>query len=173
IVRSKQSEEVLGVVRNQIQQLDPRLPLTNVMSLDGVLRQSLWGARLAASLLTVLGSMSPVLAIIGIYGVMAYSVSQRRQEIGLRLAPAAAPKNVLHMVSGQSLRLALAGAAAGILISLGATRFIANLLYGSATDSVSFLAASAIVVAAALAASYLPARRATRIDPVIALRTDA
>jgi putative ABC transport system permease protein len=164
---------VLGLVRNQIQQLDPRLPLTNVMSLDGALRRSLWGARLGASLLTVLGSISLVLAIIGIYGVMAYSVNQRRQEIGLRLALGAAPGSVQHMVLGQSLRLALAGVAGGILISLGATRFIANLLYGSATDGVSFLGASVIVVAAALAASYLPARRATRIDPVIALRTGA
>jgi putative ABC transport system permease protein len=173
LVRSKQPEEVLGLVRNQIQQLDPRLPLTNVMSLDGALRQSLWGARLGASLLTVLGSISLVLAIIGIYGVMAYSVNQRRQEIGLRLALGANPGSVQQMVLGQSLRLALAGVAGGVLISLGATRFIANLLYGSATDSVSFLGASVIVVAAALAASYLPARCATRIDPVIALRTDA
>jgi predicted permease len=173
VVRSKQPEEVLGLVRNQIQQLDPRLPLTNAMTLNGALRQSLWGARLGASLLTVLGSISLVLAIIGIYGVMAYSVNQRSQEIGLRLALGAAPGGVKQMMLGQSLRLALAGVAGGILISLGATRFIANLLYGSATDSVSFLGASMIVVAAALAASYLPARRATRIDPVIALRTDA
>jgi ABC-type antimicrobial peptide transport system permease subunit len=121
----------------------------------------------------VLGSISLVLAIIGIYGVMSYSVNQRSQEIGLRLALGAAPGGLQQMVLGQSLRLALAGVAGGILISLGATRFIANLLYGSATDSVSFLGASMIVVAAALAASYLPARRATRIDPVIALRTDA
>jgi predicted permease len=173
IVRSKQPEEVLGLVRNQIQQLDARLPLTNVMSLDGALRRALWGARLGASLLTVLGSVSLVLAIIGIYGVTAYSVNQRRREIGLRLALGATPGSVQQMVLGQSVRLALAGAAAGVLISFGATRYIANLLYGSATDSVSFLTASVIVVAAALAASYLPARRATRIDPVIALRTDA
>ena len=103
----------------------------------------------------------------------AYSVNQRRQEIGLRLALGAAPGSVQQMLLGQSVRLALAGAAAGVLISFGATRYIANLLYGSATDSVSFLGATVIVVAAALAASYLPARRATRIDPVIALRTDA
>jgi len=172
LVRTNQPEEILGLVRNQIQQLDRRLPITNVMSMDDALYESLWAPRLAASLLTVLGGMSLMLAVIGIYGVMAYSVSQRRQEIGLRLALGAGPQSVLRMVLGQSLRLALAGVAAGILISLGATRFIATLLYGSATDAPSFLAASGIVVAAALAASYLPARRATRIDPVIALRAE-
>src|SRR5262249_16796847 len=108
IVRSKQPEEVLGLVRNQIQELDTRLPLTNVLSVDGALRRALWGAKLGASLLTVLGSITLVLAVIGIYGVMAYSVNQRRQEIGLRLALGAAPGSVQQMVLGQSLRLALA-----------------------------------------------------------------
>jgi predicted permease len=172
LVRAQRPDTVLAGVRRQIQELDAHLPIVNVMSLSEALRQSLWATRLAASLLTVLGLVSLMLAVIGIYGVMAYSVSQRTQEIGLRLALGAARRSVFSLVLGQSLRLSLAGVAVGVAVSLGATRLIASLLYGSATDMVTFAAASAIVVAAALAASFVPARRATHIDPMIALRAE-
>jgi predicted permease len=172
IVRAQRPDAVLGSVRGEIQRLDARLPIANVMSLADALRESLWAHRLAASLLTVLGFISLMLAAVGIYGVMAYSVSQRTQEIGLRLALGAHRGAVLNLVLGQSFRLSLVGVAVGLAISIGATRFIAHLLYGNAVDVVTFFIASATVVVAALVASFVPARRATRIDPMIALRND-
>ena len=112
-----------------------------------------------------------MLAAVGLYGVMAYSVSQRIQEIGIRMALGARPRDVLALTVGQGMRLTLLGLAAGVLVALAVTRVLTGLLvHVSATDPLIFAGASLFLAAVALAASYLPARRATRIDPNVALR---
>src|SRR5581483_4475762 len=111
------------------------------------------------------------LAVIGIYGVMAYSVSQRRRELGIRMALGASRRDVIRLVVGQGLRLTIAGVAIGLVASLALSRLIASLLVNvSPTDVVTFAVVPAVLAAAALGASYLPAVRATRIDPLVALR---
>jgi ABC-type antimicrobial peptide transport system permease subunit len=112
-----------------------------------------------------------VLASIGLYGVMAYSVTQRSHELGIRMALGAAPRDVLQLVLRQGARLILIGAAAGLLVSLVMTRVITRLLFGvSATDPATFVGVVMVLVLVALAACYLPARRASRVDPMVALR---
>jgi ABC-type antimicrobial peptide transport system permease subunit len=157
-------------VRNQIQRLDPRLPITNVSTLTEVLHSSLWAPRMAAWLLTVLGFVSLMLAVIGIYGSMAYSVSQRTRELGIRVALGADAATVIRLVLHQGLRLSLIGIAVGLAVALAASRLITGLLYGSATDPVILVAVPVILGVAVVAASYLPARRATRADPLRSLR---
>jgi putative ABC transport system permease protein len=171
-VRATRPGSVLGTVRSQVQQLDPRLPI-DVWTLSDVVYMSLWTPRMAAWLLTLLGVISLLLAVIGVYGVMAYSVSQRTRELGLRVALGADRGDVIRLVVGEGFRLTLAGIALGLATALAASRLVAGLLYGSATDPVTFVVVPAILAGAVLAASYLPALRATRIEPTVALRTDA
>jgi ABC-type antimicrobial peptide transport system permease subunit len=124
-------------------------------------------------LLVGFGALALVLAVVGTYGVIAYSVSQRRQEIGIRMALGATRRDVLGMVLATALRLAGAGIAIGILLAIAATRAVSSLLYGvGTTDPVTFGLTVAILFAAALTAAYLPARRATRVDPMAALRSE-
>jgi putative ABC transport system permease protein len=164
-------QAVLGTVRGELQQLDRTLPLTNVFTLADIFGQALWAPRMAASLLAVFAGLSLVLAIIGIYGVMAYAVSQRTRELGIRMALGASRSDVVRLVVAQGLRLTLMGVGVGLAASLAVTRLIASLLYAvSATDLVTFTAVPLLLAAAALGASYLPALRATRIDPMVALR---
>jgi putative ABC transport system permease protein len=126
---------------------------------------------MGASLLAVFAGLSLVLAVIGIYGVMAYSVSQRRRELGIRMALGASRADVLRLVVLQGLRLTMMGVACGLVASFAASRLIASMLFDvSPTDVVTFVAVPALLALAALGASYLPARRATRIDPMVALR---
>jgi predicted permease len=173
VVRARRPGVVLGTVRSQVQQLDPRLPISDVWTLSDVVYRSLWAPRMAAWLLTLLGVISLLLAVIGVYGVMAYSVSQRTRELGLRVALGADRGDVIRLVVGEGLQLALTGIAIGLTAALAASRLVAGLLYGSATDPVAFVAIPAILAAAVLVASYMPARRATRIEPIVALHTDA
>jgi len=172
-VRANRPGAVLGTVRSQVQQLDPRLPISDVWTLSDIVYMSLWTPRMAAWLLTLLGVISLLLAVIGVYGVMSYSVSQRMRELGLRAALGAARGDVIRLVIGEGFRLSLAGIAVGLAAALAASHLVAGLLYGSATDPVTFVAVPAILAAAVLVASYVPARRATRIEPIVALRTDA
>jgi putative ABC transport system permease protein len=114
-----------------------------------------------------------LLAAIGIYGLVSYWVTQRTYEIGLRVAIGATRSRVISMVLGQGLRVALYGIAAGVIVALAATRFLASLLYGvGATDPLTFTAVTALVLAVAITATALPAWRASRIDPIVSLRVD-
>jgi len=170
-VKASQPSAVLGTVRREVQQLDRNLPLTNVFTLSEIFDQALWAPRMAAWLLAVFAGLSLAISVIGIYGVMAYAVSQRTRELGIRMALGASRGDVLRLVVMQGLRLTLMGVAFGLAASLAVTRLIASLLYSvSPTDLVTFTVVPLLLGAAALLASYLPALRATRIDPMVALR---
>jgi len=170
-VKAAQPQAVLGTVRGEIQQLDRNLPLTGVFTLNEIFDQALWAPRMAASLLATFAGLSLVLSVIGIYGVMAYSVSQRTRELGIRMALGASRADVLRLVVFQGLRLTLMGVVIGLAASFAITRLVVSLLYSvSATDLVTFTVVPLLLAGAALVASYLPARRATRIDPMVALR---
>ena len=141
------------------------------MPLSDYISAAWFGPRLASLFLGVLGVISMLLAGVGLYGVMAYSVSQRTREIGIRMALGAGPEGVLRMVMRQGLLLALLGIAAGLAISLASTPQLAPLLYRvSPTDPVSIAGAALFLIAVAVLASLIPALRATRVDPILALR---
>jgi predicted permease len=164
-------DAVLGTVRKELQQLEPAMPLLNVNTYRSVLSLSLWAPRMGASLLAVFGFLALVLAAIGLYGVMAYSVSQRTREIGIRMALGAGHQNVRNMVVRQGLLLALGGVAIGLAISFGLARLVTNLLFGiTGADPVTFVIVTLVLLLVAALATYLPAWKASRVDPVDALR---
>ncbi len=166
-------EALLGTVRTQAQQIDKNLAFTNGQTVQQILGQGLWAARMGAALLGLFGALALILASIGIYGVLAYSVAQRTSEIGLRMALGAQPRQVLGLVLKQGMLLALIGAAVGVLAALPVARLASGLLYGvSATDPLTYGGITLLLMGVALLACYLPARRATRIDPLVALRVD-
>jgi predicted permease len=166
-------EALLGAVRTRVQQIDRNLAFTNGQTVQQILGQALWAARMGAALLGLFGALALVLASIGIYGVLAYSVAQRTGEIGLRMALGAQPYQVLRLVLKQGMLLALVGAGLGVLVALPVARLASGLLYGvSPTDPLTYLGITLLLMGVALLACYLPARRATRIDPLVALRVD-
>ncbi len=174
-VKAASPQAVVATARGEVQQLDRNLPLTGVFTLSEIFAQSLWPATMAALLLAVFAALSLVLAVIGIYGVMAYSVNQRTRELGIRMALGASRRDVVAMVVGQGLKLTVCGVVVGIAAAIAglrlATTFLAPMLFGVSTTDVMTLVTVPIVLSlAALAASYLPALRATRIDPMVALR---
>jgi predicted permease len=172
-VRSANPSSVIGTVRGEVQQLNRNLPLTGVFTLSDIVDQSLWAPRMGASLLAVFAGLSLVLAVIGIYGVMAYSVSQRTRELGIRMALGAGRGDVVRLVVLQGVKLTIAGVLVGLAVSFAVTRLIVNMLFGvSPTDILTFSVVPAVLALAALGASYLPALRATRIDPLVALRSE-
>jgi putative ABC transport system permease protein len=126
---------------------------------------------LTSAVLSWTGALAFFLSMLGLYGVLAFAVSQRTREIGIRMALGAEGRNVLWLVIAQGLRLALAGVAVGLLAAYAATRLIGSLLYGvTATDSLTFAMIPALLLGVALLACWLPARRATKVDPMVALR---
>ena len=138
------------------------------------LRQfSFWRYRLFSWMFTSFGAVALLLASIGVYGVLSYSVSQRRQEIGVRMALGAAKADVLRLVIGQGVVLAAIGIGAGLVAALGVTQFIKSLLYNvTASDPLSFVIVAVFLALVAVVASYVPARRAMGVNPIIALRND-
>jgi putative ABC transport system permease protein len=164
-------EAVVATVRSQVQSLDTNLALTNFNTIGELIDQGLWAPRMGAALLTVFGGLALFLALVGVYGVLSYSVSQQTREIGVRMAMGAQSGRILRLVVGQGMRLAIAGLTLGILIALAATRVLSSLLFGvSAHDPLIFAGVSLVLAAAAILACYIPARRATRVDPLVALR---
>ncbi|MHB8654555.1 MAG: ABC transporter permease [Terriglobia bacterium] len=162
---------IIPAVREVAQSLDRNLALTNINTIGELLDLGLWAARMGAILLGVFGALSLVLAAVGIYGVLSYSVSQRVQEVGIRMALGATPREVLRLVVGQGMSLVLIGVGIGIVGALGMGRLMATLLIGvKASDPLTFVAVSLALSAVALLATYIPARRATKVDPIVALR---
>jgi predicted permease len=164
---------LVAAVRNQARALDPSLPFYDVKTMTDHLGLALLPARVAGSVLGLFGFVAVVLAAVGIYGVMAHSVSQRTRELGVRMALGARPGDLLSMVLAQGIRLAAIGVGLGLVAALAVSRLIASLLYGvSATDVATFVAVPLLLTGVALLASYLPAWRATQVDPIVALRYD-
>ena len=164
---------VMGPVRQAVAQLDPRDVIYNVSTMRDVLANSLAARRFLMVLLGVFAALALVLACVGIYGVISYLVGQRTNEIGVRMALGAQRSDVMRLVVGDGARMALAGAVAGIIASLGVTRLMSHQLFGvSAHDPLTFAAVALLLILVAVAACYAPARRATRVDPVVALRNE-
>jgi putative ABC transport system permease protein len=162
---------IAAAVREVVHKVEPNLPVTHVMTMDGLLSGSVSPRRFSAVLIGIFAVLALLLAAVGIYGVMSYAVSQRTQEIGLRMALGAPAGSVRGMILGQMLRLTMLGVGIGLAGSFVVARFLASLLFGVGTyDPATFLGVAVLLVAVALSASYIPARRAMRVDPLVALR---
>jgi len=161
----------IATMRREVRGIDPNVEVADAMPLAEHVVDTLYAEEVAASLLSTLGGLALLLAAVGLYSVMAYSVTQRTHEVGIRMALGAEPMHVLKLVVGQGFALTLAGIGAGLAAALAFTRLLASFLYGtSATDPTTYVAVSALLASVALLASYIPARRATRVDPMEALR---
>jgi ABC-type antimicrobial peptide transport system permease subunit len=163
----------VGAIRAAVQSVDPGLPLAGVATMDDLIAQSLGPRRFSLLLLAGFALLALVLASIGLYGVMSYTVTQRARELGVRVALGASTRDVIGLVLGQGVRLVLLGVGIGLVAAFSITRVMRTMLFDvSATDPLTFVAIPLLLVAVALLASYLPARRATVVDPVVALRTE-
>jgi hypothetical protein len=163
--------EALGAIRREAQALDGMVPMSDVIPLEDYVGISLFAQRIAASLLSILAGIAFLLASIGLYAVMAYTVAQRTNEIGIRVTLGARRADVLGLVAREGLGFALAGAAVGAGLALALGRLVkAFLVSVSPADPVVYAAAAAFTIALALATTAIPARRALRVDPMVALR---
>ncbi|HSK78701.1 MAG TPA: ABC transporter permease [Thermoanaerobaculia bacterium] len=174
VVRTSQDPATLaGPVREQVKALDPNLPIDQIRTLEELVSASLSQSRFKTVLLALFAGLALVLAAVGVYGVVSYTVAQRTHEIGIRMALGAQRQSVLRLVVGQGMVLVLAGVAAGLLGAWFASRYLEDQVYGvSAKDPATFLAVPLVLAAVAFVANYLPARRATQVDPLVALRRD-
>jgi len=173
-VRTRLPPQTLALsIQQQIRALEPDLPVHDVMTMEQALQggNGFFLIRMGALLAAALGLLGLVLAVVGVYGVVSYSASQRTHEIGIRMALGAEASDILRLVVGQGLILVAAGAALGLIAALILSRFVANFLFGiSPQDPMTFAGVAALLGAVALVACWLPARRATRVDPLVALR---
>ena len=172
LVRGKGDPEALvAAVRDQVQTLDRRMPLRGTGTVRQNIDAGLWAPRMGAALLSIFGGLALLLAMIGVYGVMSYTVTQRVQEIGIRMALGAGAGDVLLLVLKQGMALAIAGAALGVALALALGRLVSTLLFGvSGRDPLTLAAVTGALTIVALLACYIPARRASRVDPLVALR---
>jgi putative ABC transport system permease protein len=164
---------ITSAIRQEIKKADPTLPLFNIKSGEEARLNTFWEFRLFGWMFSIFGAVALVLASIGVYGVLSYAVSQRTQEIGVRMALGASRQNVFALIVSQGAKLAGIGILCGVLGAAAVTRVVASLLYNvSATDPLSFVATAGFLAIVALLASYIPARRATSVDPIVALRAE-
>jgi putative ABC transport system permease protein len=162
---------IVSAVRNEVRALDSELPVDRVKTLDQYLAESVAQPRFNTLLLALFAGVALILTAIGLYGVMAYSVMQRTREIGVRVALGAQTGDVLRLVIGQGMKLALSGVAIGLAASFALTRFMKTLLFGvGVTDPLTFAVVALVLTLVALLACWIPARRATKVDPLTALR---
>jgi putative ABC transport system permease protein len=162
-----------GALRREVAALDPQAPVSEVRTMEDIVDKSLAGRKFSVLLISMFGALAMVLAAVGLYGVVSYSVTQRYREMGLRMALGAQQGQVLRMVIGEALKLTIAGAAVGAVAAGFAGRAISSQLYGVRPgDPESFAGAAATLLAVALLGAWIPARRAMRVDPVVALREE-
>jgi ABC-type antimicrobial peptide transport system permease subunit len=162
---------IIGSVREAIHSVDADLPVAKVTTLATLAADAVTQPRFSMLLLGTFAGLALVLASIGMYGVISYSVGQRTREIGIRMALGAERRNVFGMILGQGARLAGLGIAIGLITAVGVTHLMASFLFGvKPTDPLTFVGVSLLLLGVALLACYIPARRATRVDPMIALR---
>jgi putative ABC transport system permease protein len=167
------SSAITSAVRQELRKADPTLPMFAAQTGEEARLQSFWQYRLFGWMFGIFGGIALALAAIGVYGVLSYAVSQRTQEIGVRMALGASRQNVFKLIVAHGARLAGGGILLGMIGAAGVTRVVTSLLYNvSATDPLSFIATAAFLAVIAVLASYLPARRATAVDPMIALRAE-
>jgi ABC-type antimicrobial peptide transport system permease subunit len=174
VARTETSPELLvPALSAAVHGIDPELPLADVRTMDAVVDRTIARPRIVAVLLTVFAVMALALAAVGVYGVMAYSVAQRTQEIGVRMALGATTESVFGMVIGDALRLVGIGIVAGLVCAAALTRLLTTLLYDTEPfDPVTFIATAVLLTIVAMLASFVPARRGTRIPPNQALRAE-
>ena len=172
LVRTRESAgSLIPAIQNQLWAFDKGQPISRIQTMQQRIAISVASPKFQGSLLGAFGALGLVLALVGIYGVISYSVTQRTHEIGIRMALGADPEQVLRLVLRQGLMLALAGVGIGLIAALALTRFMRTLLFGiTATDPLTFAGVSILLVLVAIAACYIPARRAMQVDPMIALR---
>jgi putative ABC transport system permease protein len=161
----------MPAIREQVKDLDAELPVYHVRTMDTYVSDSIAQRRFTGIVCSTFAGVGLLLAIVGLYGVMSYVVEQRTHEIGVRVAVGAERRNILQLMLGHGLRLAIAGVTLGTLGALALSRVIASQLFEvTATDVRTYLAVIVVLAGVTLAACYIPARRATRVDPMVALR---
>jgi predicted permease len=162
---------VVAAVRNEVQNLEKNLPISNPMRMSEWIGNSLYAARMGAMLLGIFAALALALASIGLYGVMSFAVSQRTRELGIRMALGARATDVFKLVLRQGFGLIMTGVVLGLVVSFAVTRLLASFLYGiRATDAITFAVIPIVLTIVAGIACYIPARRATKVDPLVALR---
>jgi putative ABC transport system permease protein len=166
-------ESYVNAMRQAVRSVDPDQPISRVQTMETLLEQSVGQRKLSMLLLSLFSGIALLLASVGIYGVMSYSVAQRAREIGVRIALGAERRDVLRMVLRQGMRLALAGVGVGLVTAFALTRVIASQLYDvRPTDPVTFVSVASLLIGVALVANLVPALRATRVDPAVVLREE-
>ncbi|MFZ0736443.1 MAG: ABC transporter permease [Candidatus Acidiferrales bacterium] len=162
--------QLITTIQGEIRNIDPALPIDDIRTGTKVIEQALWGAKMGVGLLGVFGFLALGLASIGLYGIMAYSVNQRRREIGIRIALGAGQASVLRLILRRGMTLVITGVAIGLMLSILLGHALSKFLYGvGASDPASLAGASLVLLTVAMVACYLPARRASRLDPLVAL----
>jgi putative ABC transport system permease protein len=163
--------EMIPSIRARLEEVEPEMSVSSVATLDQHIARKLVRPKFQMTLLGIFSGIAFAIAMMGIYGVISYSVSQRTHEIGIRMALGAQRGDILKMVVGQGMLLVIVGVGIGLAGAFVLTRFLESLLFGVApTDPATFAAVAAVLAAVALLACYLPARRATKVDPMVALR---
>jgi putative ABC transport system permease protein len=164
---------LVPLVRAALRDIDPQMAFFDVKTMEDAVSESLWRQRLQGQVLGIFAILALALAVVGIYGVISYTVAQRTRELGVRIALGAQRIDVLSLVLGHGARLAAAGIALGLLGALALTRTLSSLLYGvNATDGLTFIGVPLLLGVVTLIATYIPALRATKVDPMVAIRTD-
>ena len=164
-------DQLISSVREQVRRVDPEQPIWNIRTMDQIRDESVAPERLNLTLFSIFAGIALLLAIVGIYGVMSYTVTQRTHEIGIRMSIGAQQRDVFKMVLGQGMMLALIGIAIGLVGAFALTRLMAAMLFSiTATDPATFAGIAILLTTVALIACYLPGRRATKVDPAVSLK---